>query len=151
MEVSGQRHPPAALRPRGKDRRYALYRRLGGPHSQSGGTISYPCRGSNLDRLVIQSVARHYTDWATPAHITSVIKGAYSCSFNIVLPVYCLKVVRTMRTYIGFSPRRPGLKLVCDSLTKRNWGRFYHHSWDVRSVRPPAVYHSLCRQLRFII
>jgi hypothetical protein len=27
------------------------------------------CRGSNLDRPVVQSVARHYTDWATPAHL----------------------------------------------------------------------------------
>jgi hypothetical protein len=25
------------------------------------------CPGSNLDRLVVQSVARHYTAWATPA------------------------------------------------------------------------------------
>jgi hypothetical protein len=29
--VSGQRHAPAALYPRGKDPRYPLYRRLGGP------------------------------------------------------------------------------------------------------------------------
>jgi hypothetical protein len=28
------------------------------------------CRGSNLDRPVVQSVARHYTDWATPAPST---------------------------------------------------------------------------------
>jgi hypothetical protein len=27
------------------------------------------CRGSNLYRLVVQPVVRHYTDWATPAHI----------------------------------------------------------------------------------
>jgi hypothetical protein len=25
------------------------------------------CRGSNLDRPVVESIARHYTDWATPA------------------------------------------------------------------------------------
>jgi hypothetical protein len=31
MEVSGQHHAPAALYPRGKDPRYPLYRRLGGP------------------------------------------------------------------------------------------------------------------------
>jgi hypothetical protein len=29
--------------------------------------LSCLCRGSNLDRPVVQSVARHYTDWATPA------------------------------------------------------------------------------------
>jgi hypothetical protein len=36
--VSGQRHAPAALYPRGKDRRYPLDRRLGGPQSRSGHT-----------------------------------------------------------------------------------------------------------------
>jgi hypothetical protein len=48
--VSGQRHAPAALCHRGKDPRY-------------------PCRGSNPDRPVVQSVVRNYIDWATPAHI----------------------------------------------------------------------------------
>jgi hypothetical protein len=36
MGVSGQRHAPAALYPWGKDPRYPLYRRLGGPQSRSG-------------------------------------------------------------------------------------------------------------------
>jgi hypothetical protein len=36
MRVSGQRHAPAELLPRGKDPRYPLYRRLGGPQSWSG-------------------------------------------------------------------------------------------------------------------
>jgi hypothetical protein len=36
MGVSGQRHAPAALYPRGKDPRYPLDRRLGGPQSRSG-------------------------------------------------------------------------------------------------------------------
>jgi hypothetical protein len=35
MEVSGQLHAPAALPP-GKDPRYQLDRRLGGPQSRSG-------------------------------------------------------------------------------------------------------------------
>jgi hypothetical protein len=35
MVVSGQRHAPAALYPRGKDPRYPLDRRLGGPQSRS--------------------------------------------------------------------------------------------------------------------
>jgi hypothetical protein len=34
--VSGESHAPAALYPRGKDPRYPLYRRLGGPQSPSG-------------------------------------------------------------------------------------------------------------------
>jgi hypothetical protein len=31
------------------------------------GKVLCLCRGSNLDRPVVQSVIRHYTDWATPA------------------------------------------------------------------------------------
>jgi hypothetical protein len=36
MGVSGERQAPAAVYPRGKDPRYPLYRRLGGPQSRSG-------------------------------------------------------------------------------------------------------------------
>jgi hypothetical protein len=68
MGVSGQRHSPTALYPRGKDPRYPLYRRLDGPQdTEASGTIFCPCRRSNLDRQVVQSVVRHYTAWATPA------------------------------------------------------------------------------------
>jgi hypothetical protein len=38
MRVSGQHHTPTALYPRGKEPRYPLYRRLGGPQSRSGRT-----------------------------------------------------------------------------------------------------------------
>jgi hypothetical protein len=31
--------------------------------------IPCPCRGSNLDRQIVQPVVRHYTAWATAAHI----------------------------------------------------------------------------------
>jgi hypothetical protein len=66
MGFSGQRYAPAALYPRGKDPRYPLYRRLGGPQSRSGQRKKSfrLCQGSNLDRPVVQSVVRH-TDWAT--------------------------------------------------------------------------------------
>jgi hypothetical protein len=51
----------------GKDPQYPLDRRLGEPQSRSGrrGYRKNPfrlCRGSNLDRPVVQPVARHYTD-----------------------------------------------------------------------------------------
>jgi hypothetical protein len=42
-------------------------------------------RGSNLDRLVVETVARHYTDWATPA---SVVMRLWGCGINSV----CLDV-----------------------------------------------------------
>jgi hypothetical protein len=38
-----------------------------GLDTEARGKILCPCRASNLDRPVVQSVARHYTDWATPA------------------------------------------------------------------------------------
>jgi hypothetical protein len=79
--VIGQRHAQAALYPRGKNPRYPLYRRLGGPQSRSGhrGYRKDPLHllGSNLDRLVVQSVARHYTDWATPAPVNYVTKSIF--------------------------------------------------------------------------
>jgi hypothetical protein len=66
MEVSGQRHALAAIYPR---------ERTPGPHctggwvglrvdldKEVGGKISCLCWGSNVDRPVVQSVARLYTD-----------------------------------------------------------------------------------------
>jgi hypothetical protein len=66
MRVSGQRHAPAALYPRGKD--------PSGTHCTGGwvgpragldtearGKILCLCRESNPDRPVVQSVVRHYT------------------------------------------------------------------------------------------
>jgi hypothetical protein len=61
-------HPGYALAS-GKDPQYPLYRRLGGPQNRCGQRLEeksfHLCRGSNLNRPVIQPVARHYTDWAT--------------------------------------------------------------------------------------
>jgi hypothetical protein len=48
----------------GKDPWYPLDRKLGGPQSWSGHNSR--CRGSNLDRPVVQSIVRHYTDRPTP-------------------------------------------------------------------------------------
>jgi hypothetical protein len=62
MGVSGQRHAPAALYPRGKRPRYPSDRSLGGPQSRSGRRDS----ASVGDRTpVVQSVVSHYTDGAT--------------------------------------------------------------------------------------
>jgi hypothetical protein len=69
MGVSGQRHAPAALYPR----EMTL-----GTHC-TGGWVGLRaiwtqrleeksfllCRGSNVERPVVQPVARHYTDWAS--------------------------------------------------------------------------------------
>jgi hypothetical protein len=67
MGVSGQRHAPAALYPRGKNPRYPLDRRLGGVGPRAGldagakRKILCPCRESNLDCPIVQLVVRHYT------------------------------------------------------------------------------------------
>jgi hypothetical protein len=65
MGVSGQRHAPAALYPRGKDPRYQWTGGWVGPRAglDTGvrGKILCPCRGSNLNRPVVQPVVRHYS------------------------------------------------------------------------------------------
>jgi hypothetical protein len=65
--VSGQRHAPAALYPRGKDPRYPLgwVDPRAGLDTEARGRILCPSTGSNLDRPVFQPLARHYTDGAT--------------------------------------------------------------------------------------
>ena len=57
--VGGQRHAPAALPP--AKTRYTLYRRLGGPHGQSGRVRKIsPTLG--FDPRTVQPVASRYTD-----------------------------------------------------------------------------------------
>jgi hypothetical protein len=70
MGMSDHRHAPTAFYPLGKDPRYPLYRRLGGPQNWSGHKRLEEksfrlCWESKLGRPVVQPVARHYTDWAT--------------------------------------------------------------------------------------
>jgi hypothetical protein len=72
MGVNSQHHAPAVLYPPSKDPRYPLYKGLSEPQSRSGHRGQRRksfrfCRGSNLDCPIVQSVARQYTDWPTPA------------------------------------------------------------------------------------
>jgi hypothetical protein len=64
MKVGGQRHPLATLPP-GKETRYPLHRRLGGPQglSRQVRKISSPL---GFDPQTIQPVVSRYTDWAIP-------------------------------------------------------------------------------------
>jgi len=66
MEVGGQRHAPAALLP-GKNL-YPLYRRLGGPHIQSG-QVRKTSLPPVLDSRNLQPVAIRYTSCAIPVLI----------------------------------------------------------------------------------
>jgi hypothetical protein len=104
MGVSGQRHAPAALCPG---------ERTPGTHCTGGwvglraslgtevrGIILCPCRGLNPVRLVIQSVVRHYTDWATPApnylhsstNVVSLMLSTGYCYVCWCCVIYCSKV-----------------------------------------------------------
>jgi hypothetical protein len=67
MDVSGHRHAPAALYPRGKDPPVPIEQEAGWA-SELVWTQRLEeeyfrlCRGSNLDGPVVQPAARHYTD-----------------------------------------------------------------------------------------
>jgi len=67
MEVGGQSHPPAALRP--GITRYPLYRSLDRTQGHSGWVrkISPPPR---FDPRTVEPVASCYTDWAMRVHRT---------------------------------------------------------------------------------
>jgi hypothetical protein len=66
MGVSGQRHAPAALYLLGNDPDTHCTGGWMGPRAgldtEARGKILCLCRGSNLDRAVVQPVARHYTE-----------------------------------------------------------------------------------------
>jgi hypothetical protein len=96
MGVSGQRDAPAAVYPRGKD--------LPVPIGQEAGWApqpvwtqrleeksSYLCRGSNIDRPVVQSVVRQYTE--VPRLI-----GKFVSTLNLLL-LTLLNTVRWDRQY----------------------------------------------------
>jgi hypothetical protein len=60
-----------------------------GLDTEARGKILCLCRGSNLVRSVVQPVARYYTDWATPDHVTVlrylIFKDSYvnwACPIN---------------------------------------------------------------------
>jgi hypothetical protein len=76
MGVSGQRHAPAVLYPRGKDLRYPLNRRLGGaPEPVWTQGLEEKSSAPVGDRTpIIQLVVRHYTAWATAAPCLKVQK-----------------------------------------------------------------------------
>jgi hypothetical protein len=65
------------------------------------GKVLCPCRGSNLDRPVVQSVARHRADMSQPHTHPHIVARCYffyrSCHWY---PSYCWKFHCTLRTNI---------------------------------------------------
>jgi hypothetical protein len=66
MRVGSQNHDPAALF-QGKGSRYPSYRRLGGPHVESG-RVRKIYSPPGFDPRTFQPVASRFTDWAIPAY-----------------------------------------------------------------------------------
>jgi hypothetical protein len=80
--MSGQRHAPAALLPPGRGPPVPILQEAGwAPEPVWTKRLEEKsfrlCRGSNLDRPAVQSVARHYTDLS---YLGSVEVCSYSCS-----------------------------------------------------------------------
>jgi hypothetical protein len=74
MGVSGQRHAPATLYLRGKGPPVPIVQEAGwAPGPVWTQRLEEKFSASVGDRTpVVQSVVRHYTDWATPADIKSI-------------------------------------------------------------------------------
>jgi hypothetical protein len=72
------------------------------------------CRGSNLDRLLVQPVVRHYTDWATRlllGHVTSVktVQTTYGTSeFYICVCYRCRSRVSSDNIASDYGRSIPG-------------------------------------------
>jgi hypothetical protein len=73
MRVSGQCHSLAMLYPQGRDPGTHWTGGWVGPRTsldtEARGKILFLCWGSNPNRPAIQSVVRHYADWATPSSL----------------------------------------------------------------------------------
>jgi hypothetical protein len=98
MGVSGQRHSPAALYPRGKDPRYPFVQEAGwAPEPVWTQRIDEKSFAPARDRTpylpVVQPVVRHYTAWANPAPLE---QGTYE---NI--RTYRGEVTRAKKFYNG--------------------------------------------------
>jgi hypothetical protein len=96
MGVSGEHHAPAALYPRGRDPRYPLDRRLGGPQSRVWTQgLEEKSSVSVGDRTpVVQSVVRHYTDWATPAPNLWILTSIIYC---VIILCYVPSVLKMLK------------------------------------------------------
>ena len=121
MQVSGQRHAPAAL-PLTKTR-YPLYRRLGGPQGRSGRVrkISPP---PGFDIRTIQPVASRYTDWDKPVRFSQAIfiycKWVYT-RWQRRVGLY--RYTRQLYTYTYINKRRNSMQNVTQNRKRRNGTR----------------------------
>jgi hypothetical protein len=142
--VSGQRHAPAALYPRGKSPWYPLDRRLGGLQNAEDRKIFCLCRGSNPDRPV-RSQTLYWLSYSGSQIILWFFIHVICevCLFPALADISCVHVVWTdfgahepppppTGTHSGFFPRRE-LPVIAE----------VKNSWSFTSTAP-CVFKSWC-------
>jgi hypothetical protein len=148
MGVSGQRHAPAALYPRGKKPRYPLDRRLGGPQSRSGARrkILCPYRRSNLDLPIVQPVVRHNIAWATARFQTKMLTAFLSCPMRATCPA---DLVQTVGLCIAIPY---ALQLCCRRSAETDTGLHQLTQCDIHYfVCITTCYSGVCHTGRFFL
>jgi hypothetical protein len=147
MGVSGQRHAPAALcpgeKPHGTHCTGGWMGFRAGLDTEVRGKILCPCRGSNPDRPVIQSVVRHYTDSATP--VPRLVRY-HPVNNNISIRVPQTKAVRctltpqvlncSVHTECGAPTRACGTVAVCFSTARIRNCPAYRPQYLIYNVFP---------------
>jgi hypothetical protein len=142
MRASGQRHAPAALYPRGP-----LNGRLGGPQSRSGQRLEEKsfrlCRRSNLDRLVVQSVARSFSVTYTECWsrlyeyrsdaILAVCALCWPCKHRSIHKTSKSEVFFTLR-YLALNSSF-GLCSECGCFRSQRFGSWFYFRHQVKGKR----------------
>ena len=118
----GQRHGLAALLP-GKETRYLLYKKLGGPHGRSG-RVRKISTTQGFDPRTVQPVASPYTDYSRTQD--------RQCTYNVTLRRHRTTIVAAEKKWVLHNP----IGCICSlSYPARNAHAPYDH------VAWPAVQH----------
>jgi hypothetical protein len=105
---------------RRKEARYQLYRRLGGPHCQSG-RVRKILPPPGFDSRTVQPVVNRYADWAIPAHPDGTVPFNRRINvFLYIVFVRCHYGYQTVRSQCAQHTKY----LVSDSILKPSWYLF---------------------------
>jgi hypothetical protein len=118
MEVSGQLHTPSTLSP-GKEPRYPMDMRLGGPQSRSRRCRKEKSYTVGNRSRAVHPVACRYTDWPIPTPITAssrCIIHSYIATFN---QHYIFSTINT-ELHNNQSENRPSWESACTYLCGRH-------------------------------
>ena len=134
MEVGGQRHAPARFTP-GKETRYPLFRRLGGPQERSGRVRKYSSPPGFNPRTA-QPVASRYTDWAIPAHTNAQI--IRKICHKLSLHVSCSACFGECSPFSGRSRHKQIYRSICLKCGSRWRSRLRHCAGNQKGVHSIA-------------